>query len=177
MHFFTNAVFTFASLVSFASLGIAQEPASSIIDGFNILTQKSQALIAPSQQLSAFSFSATAQISKGLDDIDDTTIPYTSVLQENTYQGNDAININNAFHNLVQTQVSLMNILTEKSGQINRVPFVGAPIAAGLRTHQGVFDSLASITAQSISGDIKAQIESDAINLMNAIGQATDAYS
>jgi len=133
------------------------------------------------------------QIIVGFQDIIQTAVADYQAMQNNPqYEaGPDSDSIFNAFRDFVRVHQQLLNILIGKAGLFQTVPLVGAPVAAVLRSLEGIVDvcdldvlgksvsvsdhfsqsvafSLID-TVQSRSGDIQAQASSLDASITNAI--------
>ncbi|KAL6705089.1 hypothetical protein ACN47E_007348 [Coniothyrium glycines] len=161
-----------------------------VVSNIQMLTQKSQALQSPAQSITIINGPLIIvgqgpfpSIIAGFTDIITTTTTAISQMQGTppVPAGESSDAIFNAFREFVRVQQALLNILIGKGGLFNTVPFIGQPVAAVLRNHEGVTDALVFALidlVESRAADLKSQAESLSGTLETAIntydGLSTD---
>ncbi|KAI1131053.1 UVI-1 [Nemania abortiva] len=81
----------------------------------------------------------------------------------------DADLVFDAFRGFVRVHQELLNILIGKAGLLTQVPFIGPPVAAVLRSVEGVVDSIAIFLIDTVEV-YTTEIESEA----NSLGSTLD---
>ncbi|KAJ8115825.1 hypothetical protein ONZ43_g4583 [Nemania bipapillata] len=87
----------------------------------------------------------------------------------------DADLVFNAFRAFVRVHQELLNILIGKSGLLTQVPFIGPPVAAVLRSVEGVVDSIAIFLINTVEV-YTIEIESEANSLGNTLDLTISKY-
>ncbi|KAI0868881.1 UVI-1 [Hypoxylon argillaceum] len=87
----------------------------------------------------------------------------------------DADLVFGAFRTFVRVHQELLNILIGKAGILTQLPFVGPPVAAVLRSVEGVVDSVAIFLIDTVEARAK-DIESDANSLGGTLDLTIEKY-
>ncbi|GAP84402.1 hypothetical protein SAMD00023353_0702220 [Rosellinia necatrix] len=183
--------------IAMASTAMAALTPQQIADGIRLITQKSQALQAPAQSITALNGPLIVigqgpfpQIIAGFTDIVSTAntliaqLPGTSPITKRDEKehprdliarGPDAQLVRGVFLQFVAVHQALLNILIGKAGLFSVVPVIGQPVATVLRSVEGVVDSIA-VSLISLIQDPSADITPDANSLDNTLLLAIDSY-
>ncbi|CAG5171171.1 uncharacterized protein ALTATR162_LOCUS7287 [Alternaria atra] len=150
----------------------AQTTPAQVVSNIQMLTQKSQALQTPAQQISIINGPLILigqgpfpQIIIGFTDIVTTATTALAQMQgmPPVPAGEQSDAIFNAFREFVRVHQALLNILIGKAGLFQTVPFIGQPVASVLRSVEGVVDTIAFgliDTVQSRASDLQSQANS-----------------
>ncbi|KAI1809218.1 hypothetical protein GGS20DRAFT_333751 [Poronia punctata] len=90
-------------------------------------------------------------------------------------RGPDADLIFTAFREFVRVHQALLNILIGKAGILEKVPLVGGPIAAVLRSVEGVVDTIAITLINTVQARAK-DLAAEADSLGNTLDMAIKQY-
>ncbi|KAF2844693.1 hypothetical protein T440DRAFT_548076 [Plenodomus tracheiphilus IPT5] len=173
------------SSMALASPITAQITPDQLVTNIKTLTQKSQSLLAPAQNISIANLSLPAvgegslpAIINGFLDIVSTAT--TAIAQLSgmppVLPGEESDDIFDAFREFVRVHQELLNIMLGKSGLFNAVPVIGAPVAAVLRQIENVVDTIAAglINAvESRASDLQAQAQA----LRGTLDEAIKVFS
>ncbi|KAK5662309.1 hypothetical protein OQA88_8215 [Cercophora sp. LCS_1] len=179
----------FSIFTTTATLGVAlaQLPAVDVVKNVETLTAKSQALLAPAQQLSItnaplllIGAGPWPTVIGGFTDIIATAtgaIGAMSAGPKASYGGDDATAIGNAFRVFVKAHQDLLNTLIGKAGFLTKIPFVGPPVTAVLRGIESVVDTIAYGIIGSIEGPVASIMKGDLAALDGTIAGAITSFS
>ncbi|KAK2755043.1 hypothetical protein FQN54_006571 [Arachnomyces sp. PD_36] len=160
----------FAGAVMATSALAALTP-QQIVDGIGSLTSKAQEIQAPATEISIVN---APLIIIGQGPFPPIITKYTEFITiSNTLIGQfhgtpqitgpDATKVFEAYREHVRVHQATLNILIGKAGILQKVPFVGAPIAAVLRQVEANLDTIAVTlieTVQSQAGDLTSEANS-----------------
>ncbi|KAK2752022.1 hypothetical protein CKAH01_06308 [Colletotrichum kahawae] len=182
---FSTIKFAIAALALCSNTVLGQTTPAQVVSNINMVTEKSQALQAPAQEITAVNGALLAvgmgpfpKIIQGFTEI--VTITSTALQQMQgmppVAAGPDAAAIAEAFRDFVRVHQALLNILIGKAGLLSTVPFVGAPVAAVLRSVESVVDTLAFSLIDSVEGQA-TQLNSDYNGLSSSLETAIKSYT
>jgi len=184
----------FAGL-TLASSAMAAATPQQIADGIRAITQKSAALQGPAQSITILNAPLIVigqgpfpAIIAGFQDIVSTATVLAGQLEgtqpikrdepqharDISARGADADLIFNTFREFVRVHQALLNILIGKAGILTKIPLVGPPVAAVLRSVEAIVDTIAITLinlVQARAGDLESQADALGNTLDLAIKQ------
>ncbi|KAF3046211.1 hypothetical protein E8E11_009286 [Didymella keratinophila] len=162
----------FTSAMAMAVPVIAQLTPAQVVSNINMITQKSEALQAPAQNITIINGPLIIvgqgpfpQIIAGFVDIVSTATTAIAQMQgmAPVPAGQPSDDIFDAFREFVRVHQALLNILIGKAGLFQTVPFIGQPVAAVIRQIENVVDTIAFgliDAVESRTSDLQAQANS-----------------
>ncbi|KAG7286437.1 hypothetical protein NEMBOFW57_008747 [Staphylotrichum longicolle] len=180
----------FSFLTALAALGAvatAQITSTVVVTNINTLTVKSQNLIEPAKQLSILNapqlllgLGPWPKVIFGFGDIVATATGYITAMgaaPKIKFWGTEATAIADAFRLFVKVHQQLLDIIIGKGGFLTQIPFVGPPIAAVLRSIEGVVDSIAFGIIDLVDDTVGAIMRTEYSGLQVKIGVAVKTYA
>ncbi|KAK3292378.1 uncharacterized protein B0H64DRAFT_376920 [Chaetomium fimeti] len=175
------------ALAALGSVAVAQLKSTVVVENIQVLTVKSQKLIQPAKELSILNAPLLfigqgpwPKIIIGLGDIVTTiTLDVTAMSTgpKAKYVGSEATAIADAFRLFVKTHRELLDILISVGGFITKIPMVGPPVAAVLRSIERVVDTLARGIIDTLEASVAAALRTDYDGLKVTIGSAVRTFS
>ncbi|KAK4034843.1 hypothetical protein C8A01DRAFT_48840 [Parachaetomium inaequale] len=156
-----------AALAAFGSVAVAQLKATVVVENIQVLTTKSQALIQPAKELTIVN-APLLILGQG---------PWASSSASTTYVGAEATAIANAFRLFVKVHQQLLDALIGAGGVITKIPFVGPPVAAVLRSVEKVVDTLALGIIATVEASVAVTMKTDYAGLRVTLGTAVGTFS
>jgi len=180
---FSTAATAALALLSTSNVA-AQLTAVQVVTNINTITTLSQGLQTPANSINILSPALFLigqgpfpQIIVGFGTIvSDVTADISAMQTPETFVGQDATNIFNAFSAFITVHQELLSILTGKAGLFSDIPFIGAPVAEALREIEGVVDSVALSLANMVPSYAN-QVASQTGSLNTSLTKAINAYS
>ncbi|KAK4149039.1 hypothetical protein C8A00DRAFT_38368 [Chaetomidium leptoderma] len=182
--------FRFSILTTLAALGsvaVAQMKATVVVQNIDILTTKSQSLIEPAKQLSisnapllVIGAGPWPKVILGFADIVATaTLDVTAMSTgpKTKYVGSEATAIADAFRAFVKVHQQLLDALIGVGGFITKIPFVGPPVAAVLKSVEKVVDTLAFGIIDTVEATVAATMRTEYAGLQVTISTAVKTFS
>lgn len=172
----------FASMAAVASAG---SDADTVVVKINTLTQISQGLQTPANQIGVLSlveliFAAGPfpQIIAGLGQIVTLVVADTTIIQgiKPLSVDSDIASVKAALVGFVQVHQALLNILIGKAGLLADIPILGAPVATVLRGIESAVDTIAFVIIGILPGD-NSDIQKQLSGLDNTLSISISTYS
>ncbi|KAH6617189.1 hypothetical protein F5144DRAFT_660081 [Chaetomium tenue] len=175
------------ALAALGSVAVAQMKATVVVENIQVLTVKSQKLIQPAKELTLVNAllliigqGPWPKVILGLGDIVATATLDVSAMSAGPkakYIGVEATAIADAFRLFVKTHQTLLDALIGVGGFITKIPFVGPPVAAVLRSVEKVVDTLAFGIIDTLEASVAAALTTDYAGLKATIGTAVTTFS